>query len=305
MPDSFTVFLARRAVAAVAVSLAVCVLTFVTLHGLAPESAHDTQSLPLALAHYLRRVLLHGDFGRSTERPYGTVVSVLAGTLPADVSLLVGGMVAGLIGGLAGGMVCARAPRSLPARAVEGVAAVLLCAPVYFVGLLVILLFAPSIDPPLPVFLVVVNAYAPLTQDPVAWLHALVVPWFVVGAPLAAICLRMLRATLPEVAGEDFVRTARAKGLSPRAVSVRHTLPVALPATVSLAGAYTPLLIGNVILVEAVFGIPGAYRLIPSAIDTADFPLLQAIVIIGAVFVVLTNALADVTLAALDPRVRR
>ena len=85
-------------------------------------------------------------------------------------------------------------------------------------------------------------------------------------------CLRMVRATLPEVLDEDFVRTATAKGLTPRQVTLRHTLPVALPATLSLIGGYMPILLANVILVEAVFGIPGIYRLIPGALERSQLP---------------------------------
>jgi peptide/nickel transport system permease protein len=95
-----------------------------------------------------------------------------------------------------------------------------------------------------------------------------------------------------------------AKGLTPRRITWRHTLPVALPATIALAGASIPTLIANVILVEAVFGIPGIYRLIPNAIDGRNFPVLMAIVIVASVLVVVANAIADVLQAALDPRVR-
>jgi peptide/nickel transport system permease protein len=130
------------------------------------------------------------------------------------------------------------------------------------------------------------------------------VPWMIAGAPLAAMCLRMVRATLPEVMEAEFVRTAHGKGLRPQRVTMRHALPVALPPTLSLAGAYTPILLGNVVLVEAVFGIPGIYRLIPGSISNGNFPVLQGIVVLGAVFVVVANALVDMALAALDPRVR-
>ena len=117
-------------------------------------------------------------------------------------------------------------------------------------------------------------------------------------------CLRMVRATLPEVVGEDYVRTATAKGLAPRRITLLHTLPVALPPTLSLIGAYIPIMLANVILVEAVFGIPGIYRLIPSAVDDRNFPVLMAIVIVASVLVVVFNAIVDVLHAALDPRVR-
>jgi len=126
------------------------------------------------------------------------------------------------------------------------------------------------------------------------------VPWLVAGLPLAAMCLRMIRATLPEVLTEDYVRTATAKGLTPKRVTLRHTLP----ATFSLIGGYVPILLANVILVEAVFGIPGIYRVIPGAVDSRNFPVLMAIVTVGSVLVVVATAIVDVTLAALDPRVR-
>jgi peptide/nickel transport system permease protein len=303
--DSFAVFVARRAAAAIGVSVALSAVTFLMLHLLTPESFPDPRPLPTELADYLVRVFLHADFGDSLQRPFLPVRDMLADAVPADVSLLVGALVVGPALGVAGGMVCARHPRSPAAWLLEGLAAVFLCAPVYFVGFLVIMVFAPAVGPPIPVGLVTVNSYRPLGEDPGAWLHALVVPWIVAGLPLAAMCLRMVRATLPEVGREDFVRTAVAKGLAPRRVAVRHTLPVALPPTVSLVGTYVPILLTNVILVEAVFGIPGVYRLIPDAVDTRNFPLLMAIVIVGAVLVVVANAVADVLLAALDPRVRR
>ena len=100
-----------------------------------------------------------------------------------------------------------------------------------------------------------------LPDDPARWLRALFVPWIVAGLPLAAMSLRMVRATFPEVLAEDYVRTAAGKGLAPRRITLRHALPVAVPPALSLVGAYAPMLLANVILVEAVFGIPGLYRL--------------------------------------------
>jgi ABC-type dipeptide/oligopeptide/nickel transport system permease component len=126
----------------------------------------------------------------------------------------------------------------------------------------------------------------------------------VAGLPLAAVCLRMTRATMLEIRDEDFVRTAAAKGLSPAAITARHVLPVALPPVVSLGGAYTPLLIGNVILIEKVFDVPGIYQVIPVALEFGNYPLIQGTVIVTAVFVVIVNGLVDIALAAIDPRVR-
>jgi peptide/nickel transport system permease protein len=302
--DSFAVYIMRRALAVVAISVTLCALTFVMLHVLTPESFQDPRALHVELLDYLVDVFVHGDFGSSTQPPFLPVRTMLAEAVPADLSLLLGAMVVGPLLGVVGGTYCARRPGSFGSRVLEVLAAIFLCAPVYFVGFMVVLVFAPATGGPLPVFLVTVNTYAGLTEDPVAWLRALVVPWVIAALPLAAMCLRMVRATLPEVLSQDFVRTATAKGLAPRRITIWHTLPVALPATISLVAAYVPMLIANVILVEAVFGIPGIYRLIPGALDQRNFPVLQAIVIVAAILVVVFNALADILLAALDPRVR-
>ena len=304
MSDSFAVYVARRALAVVAVAVTLSAVTFLMLHLLTPESFDDPRPLHVELFTYLRDVFLHADFGISTQQPFLPVRSMLGDAIPADLSLLVGAMVVGSVMGVLGGTICARRPGTFVARVLQGLAAIFLCAPVYFVGFLVILLFAPSVGAPIPIPLVTVNTYQGLGEDPAAWLRALLVPWFVAGLPLAAQCLRMVRATLPEVVAEDYVRTATAKGLTPRRITFLHTLPVALPPTLTLIGTYIPLLLTNVILVEAVFGIPGIYRLIPSAVDGRNFPVLMAIVIVASVLVVVFNAIADVLQAALDPRVR-
>ena len=304
MSDSFAVYVARRALSVVIVVVALSSLTFVMLHVLTPESFDDPRPVYVELLDYPNGFFLHLDWGNSVTPPFLPVRHMLADAVPADIALLVGAMVLGtLLGdrGQAGLRAHARDDRRPADRAPRHPRAV---RAVYFIGFLTILLFAPSIDAPIPIPLVITNSYSGLTDDPVQWLHALIVPWFVAGLPLAAMCLRMVRATLPEVIGEDFVRTAAAKGLSPRRITLLHTLPVALPPTISMIGGYVPIMLANVILVEAVFGIPGIYRLIPGAVENRNFPLLMAIVIVAAILVVVFNAIVDVILAALDPRVR-
>src|SRR3954468_15350103 len=136
MPDSFAVFVARRAVAAVSVAVAVSALTFLVLHGLAPENFDDPQPLIPELGHYLVSFFLHGQLGISSTRPFRPVADMLRDSLAADVSLLVGSMAVGLTMGIAAATVCVRRPGSLASRALQGLAAVALCAPVYVVGLL-------------------------------------------------------------------------------------------------------------------------------------------------------------------------
>src|SRR3954451_15533229 len=158
MSESLAAFALRRTAGAVAVCVAVAALTFLTLHGLAPEFFDDTRPLPLEMLHYLERVFLHGDLGVSTFRPFQPVLTMLGESVPADISMLVGSLAVGLVAGSAGGVLCARRPGALGSRLLQGAAPVLLCAPVYVTGMMVILLFAPQIGPPIPIGLVTVNS---------------------------------------------------------------------------------------------------------------------------------------------------
>ena len=304
MADSLPVFALRRLLAAALLAVAVSALTFLTLHGLFPEAFGDTRPLLAELWHFLVATFVHLDLGQSEARPLGSVSELIGRGLGADFSLLIGALIFGIAAGTAGGAVCARHPGTWRARLLQLAALLALCTPVYVLGMASILLFKPGISAPFPIGILPYHGYVPLTENPLRWLHSLVVPWIVAGAPLAAVCLRMTRASIAEIRGEDFIRTARTKGLSPLEVTARHVLPVALPPVISLAGAYTPLLIGNVILIEKVFDVPGVYQLIPNALDVGNYPIIQGLVIVTAIFVVIVNGLVDIVLAALDPRIR-
>ena len=107
------------------------------------------------------------------------------------------------------------------------------CTSVYVIGTSAILLFKPGIDAPFPIGILPYHGYGPLTENPLRWLHSPVVPWIVAGAPPAAVCLRMTRSSIAEIRGEDFIRTAAAKGLTPAEIARRHVVPVAMPPVVS------------------------------------------------------------------------
>src|SRR4051812_13338521 len=143
MSDSFAVFVVRRAVAAVAIMVAVAAITFLMLRLLAPWGFDPEQSALGGLADYLNRVFFHLDLGISRQRPFLPVKDVLADALPADIALLVGAMVSGLLLGVYGGVLCVRHEGTWIARLLEFLAAIFLCAPVYFVGLMVIFVFGP------------------------------------------------------------------------------------------------------------------------------------------------------------------
>ena len=147
--------------------------------------------------------------------------------------------------------------------------------------------------------------YTPLTQDPVKWFEGLIFPWLTLSVLYIGFYARVLRANLIETENEDYVRTARAKGLSERRVLMRHTLRTSLITFVSLFGLDFGVLVGGgALLTEVVFGLPGIGLLTYNALTSLDLPIIMTTVIYGAFFITLASALVDLVYAWLDPRVR-
>jgi peptide/nickel transport system permease protein len=147
--------------------------------------------------------------------------------------------------------------------------------------------------------------YVSLTTDPVGWFTHLLIPWITLATLYIGLYARVLRSSLLETQDEDFVRTARAKGLSRRRVLLRHVLRNSLMAYISLFGLDLGALIGGgALVVEVVFALPGIGLLTYQAIGRLDLPVIMGVVLYGAFFIVLINALVDIAYAALDPRVR-
>ncbi len=255
------------------------------------------------LWEYLRRAFLHFDFGRSQQGSRAEVADLIRAGFPNDVAVLAGGLLLGFGAGVAGGIWCARNPRGWASRALQAAAMVALCAPVYVVGLGALLLFGQDIG---TVTHGVPLRYRELGDDGLGpWLGSIVVPWIVVGLPLAAMCLRTMLGQMVEAGDEEFVRAARAKGLSERTVLRRHVAPTALAPTAMLASSAMPVLITNVVLVEQVFSIPGVFRDLTRSIGTANVPLILGMTAVGALLIGVTTMLFDLFLLRLDPRVRR
>jgi peptide/nickel transport system permease protein len=147
--------------------------------------------------------------------------------------------------------------------------------------------------------------YTPLTQDPVGWFKGLLIPWVTLSILYIGLYARVLRANIIETEGEDYVRTARAKGLTERRVLLRHTLRGSMITYVSLFGLdFGALVAGGVLLTEVVFAIHGIGLLFYQSLTNLDLPTIMAIVVYGAFFIVLASALVDIAYAWLDPRVR-
>jgi peptide/nickel transport system permease protein len=260
------------------------------------------------LPGYLSDTFLHQRLGYSApfQKPLRDVV--LDG-LPVDVALLVGGMVLGVAIGLATGLASGSRRRSGADRALSIGSALGLSAPVYWFGFIVLTLFAPQSGYLVQIpFVSWYGGYVPFSQDPLRWLQALWVPWLVLATPLAAMCHRMTRASVAEALDEDFIRTARAKGVPEKRVMRRHALRAALPPVVGLVSVSVALMVTNVVLIEPAFRLPGFFRMADIGQFRGDethvpsLEVVQALVLEAALLIAVTMFLADLVRAKIDPR---
>ena len=183
-----------------------------------------------------------------------------------------------------------------------GTALVFVSAPEYWLGLIALYLFAADIGK-VKIF-PGAGSYVGLTSDPWKWFTSLLLPWLVLAAGSAAIYARLMRGSLSETMEEDYIRTARAKGLSERRVVLRHGVRAAINPILTILALDIATLLGSAILVEVVFDIPGIGQLSYTAITHSDFPIVQGTVLLGALFIIVANILVDIAYAYLDPRVR-
>jgi peptide/nickel transport system permease protein len=251
---------------------------------------------------YIRNLALHFDFGYSYQNNVA-VRTTIFDRLPATASLAIGGAVVWLLVGIPIGIVSAVKRGTMLDRVAMSGALIAISAPAYWLGLVVIYLFSKDLGKVAPIF-DGSGQYTPITQDPLAWASALVLPWIVLATAFSAVYARFLRANLLDVLGEDYIRTARAKGLAERRVVLKHGVRSAITPTVTMFGLDLGILFGGAILVEAVFNIPGIGRLAFDSIQKSDLPMVQGTVLIGALAIVLMNLIVDVVYAFLDPRVR-
>jgi peptide/nickel transport system permease protein len=185
---------------------------------------------------------------------------------------------------------------------VTGATLFFLSAPTYWLGLVALFLFARDIGR----FPLIGGSgtYVPFSDDPKGWAESLFWPWIVLALAFAGLYARMIGENLREAMEQDYVRTAKAKGLGMRRIVLRHGLRAALTPVVTLAALDLGLLLGGTILVETVFNIPGVGRYAVESIQTGDLPAIQGVVLFGALFIVLAVLVADILYAVLDPRVR-
>ncbi|MEI6446920.1 MAG: ABC transporter permease [Actinomycetes bacterium] len=251
--------------------------------------------------NYLKGIFAHGDFGYSyvNEQP---VRELILARIPATISVAIGASILWLFFGVLVGVISAVRRRTKLDRAAMGAALLGISAPEYWVGLVALYLFADDIGL-IPLF-GSAGSYVPLSQDPLAWFNSLILPWSVLAISFAAFYSRLLRGNLIEVMGEDYIRTARAKGLGEKRVVMRHGMRAALTPIVTVFGMDLGLMLGGAVLIEVVFNIPGIGRQAYDAILRADLPMIQGTVLISAFFIIVANLVVDIVYAFLDPRVR-
>lgn len=259
------------------------------------------KSVPVQFVTYMKNIFLHFDFGYSFYTG-ASVLSLITNRLPATLSLAVGAAIVWLLMGIPIGIISAIRRGSVLDRVAMGVALVFVSMPVFWLGLVVLFLFAQDIGR--FHLLPGANTYTGLTVNPWHWFTSLLMPWFVLAATSAAVYSRVLRGSLIEAMGEDYIRTARAKGLRERRVIFRHGVRSAITPVVTIFGLDLGALLGGAVITETVFNIPGIGRLNLDAINHSDFPIVQGTVILATLFIVTANIIVDVLYAYLDPRVR-
>jgi peptide/nickel transport system permease protein len=260
--------------------------------------------LPVRYAKMMQRLFISRDlvsYGNQSLK----VIPAITSAAPVTFSLVIGAAVLWVIVSIVMGLLAVTFKGTIVDPLLMIIALIGISMPVFWLGEVVNLItqdrlhdtFLFSWVPPL--------GYTPLTANPWQWFLHLVFPWITLSVLYIGFYARVLRANLLEIQNEDYVRTARAKGLSPRRVLTKHMLRNSLITFVSLFGLDFGVLVGGgALLTEVVFGLPGVGRLTFNALGSLDLPVIMATVIYGAFFITIMSALVDILYARLDPRVR-
>ena len=227
------------------------------------------------------------------------VLQTLTDRAPATASLAVGAAVIWLVGGITVGVVSALRRGTLWDRAAMIIALSGVSLPIYFTGLVCLALFSYKLE-----IFPGGGSYTLITDNPVKWFQALVLPWVTLAFLYAAMYARLTRAGMLETMNEDYIRTARAKGLPEKTVVTKHALRASLTPIMTVFGLDLGLLLGGAVLTESTFGIPGLGRLAIDSINSGDLPMVLGVTMITATSIVVINLIVDLLYAVVDPRVR-
>jgi peptide/nickel transport system permease protein len=240
---------------------------------------------------------VRGDLGTSI-RTGESVTGMLRSALPVTLELsFLAIVIAGVIGIGAG--VVAAVQRGRPAEwAANALALLGLSVPNFWLGLMAILYLSVAMG------LFPASGFVPFFSNPVANLHHLVLPAFILGTGLAAVIMRQTRSSMLDALTADYIRTAEAKGLPPRAVVGRHALRNSLIVVVTIVGLQLGALISGAVVTERIFALPGFGKLTVDAVFQRDYPVIQAVVLVTATAYIVINLLVDLLYSVIDPRIR-
>src|SRR6266516_4975431 len=337
-PHPVITFIVRRLIATVFLLIVVSMITFSiffllprlagqTPRGLAsqyigrnptPAAVHAIEQqlgldapLPVQYGRFLRGIVVGEHFNAGTSKAYcpppcfgysfknqQPVWPMMVSGLPVTISLAVGAAILWLVGGVTIGVISALRRGTLFDRFSMWIALAGVSLPIFFTGLISLALFSYK----WPIFPNV--QFVPLTQNPLLWARNLVLPWVTLAFLYAALYARLTRAGMLETMSEDYIRTARAKGLQERTVIVRHGLRATLTPILTIFGLDLGLLLGGAFITEYTYSLPGLGQFALLAVQNRDMPEVLGTTMLAAFFIVVANLVVDVMYGVVDPRVR-
>ncbi|EWM67636.1 oligopeptide ABC transporter permease [Micromonospora sp. M42] len=323
-------FLLKRLLLAVSVLLAVSIVSFLMFFalprdpvtGMCPKNCNAERlervrtelglndPKPTQYVNYMKGIFVGRDLGSAQggkcEAPclgYSyvnseAVTDTFARVLPVTLNIVLPAAVLWLALGVGLGMISALRRGSLLDRISIGLTLTFASLQLYFVGAVLLLVFVYSLK------ILPTPRYVPFLENPIEWARGLVLAWVTLALLFSAIYARLSRAQMLETLSEDFVRTARAKGVAKRNVYGRHALRAAITPIVTIAGLDVGAALGGTVITETTFGIQGLGRTAVEAVRQGDLPTIMATVLVSALFVVVANIVVDLLYAFIDPRVR-
>jgi peptide/nickel transport system permease protein len=275
-----------------------------TLEAVRKDFGFD-RPLPVQYVLLMERLFITQDLTSFVNRGWKVVPAVID-VAPVTLSLVIGAAILWVIGGVIIGLVAAATRGSVLDRTLMMLGLVGVSMPVYWLGEVMNLITQSRMHDSWLFAWVPPLGYKPLTVDPAAWFLTLVIPWITLATLYMGLYGRVLRANLVEAGQEDYIRTARAKGLSETRILVRHALRTSLITIVTLFGLDFGALVGGAaLLTEVVFGLQGIGKLTYDSLRNFDLPVIMATVMYASFFVVMANALVDLLYVVLDPRIRK
>src|SRR5690242_21632789 len=260
--------------------------------------------LPIRYALMMKRLFISRDLVSYGNQALKVVPAITSAT-PVTFSLVIGAAVLWVVGSILIGLLMVTFKGRILDPLLMIIALIGISMPVFWLGEVANLLTQDRLHHTFLFHWVPPLGYVPLTANPWQWFLHLIIPWLTLSVLYIGFYARVLRANMLEVANEDYVRTARAKGLSRRRILIKHMLRMALIPFVSLFGLDFGVLVGGgALLTEVVFGLPGVGLLTYRSLVSLDLPVIMATVMYGAFFITIASALVDILYARLDPRIR-